>query len=754
MSNDPMLEMFIFENMQLTERLEEILIEGDQQGVLGEEHINEIFRVMHTIKGSAAMMEYNNIATVGHHVEDMFYFIREHKDAAPDWKIIVDLCLESADFFKQEVGKIQVGQKSDGDEAALVEKIKHYMDVLTGVAPAEASSVSAPASAPVAASVQSSAAPEEDDDDEEEEDDEQSVAVPEPAEGESCFLVHVFFEDGCKMENIRAYQITNSLSDYSNRIDSQPADLLEDCSDEIIVNGVKLFVYTTQPYDKIKTIVSEALFVRSFEVTTVQGGVSAPDSAQEEAPVEELPVVEAPVKEAAPKKSKAKKEKVKSESVEAEVAPVVAAEAAPVQVAEVSVAAVAPSAPAPSVAPPPTQAAVAAPPAEVKQSFISVNVDKLDKLMDLAGELVISVAMVINSPDLEGLNLEGFEKAASMLSKNTSELQDIIMSVRMIPISSTFHKMHRIVRDVSRKLNKEVEFTLIGEETEVDKNMIDNLSDPLMHIVRNSMDHGIESDPDEREAKGKSRVGHIVLEARNSGSDVIITCTDDGRGLDRDKILSKAIAQGMLTKPESEYTDKEIYNFVMAPGFSTKDQVTELSGRGVGMDVAKKNIEKIGGTVTVDSTPGQGTINTIRIPLTLAILAGIEIKVGSNFYLVPTLNIRESFKPQTEQIVVDPDGNEMILFRGECYPIVRLHSLFSVHTDIVNFPDGIIMMVEDEGKMTGLFADTLVGEQQVVVKPIPQFITERIGQIRGIAGCTILGNGNISLIIDVKSLTQ
>ncbi|MCL2081045.1 MAG: chemotaxis protein CheA [Oscillospiraceae bacterium] len=736
MSSDPMLEMFIFESTQLTERLEEILIEGEQQGVLGEEHINEIFRVMHTIKGSAAMMEYNNIATVGHHVEDMFYFIRENHDVSPDWKIIVDLCLESADFFKQEVGKIQAGQNSDGDENALLNKITGYMNVLTGKEPAPSPFAKTPS--PVAYVPSAAAAPPPPQEAEEEEDEEEADAgAPAAAEGELCYLVHVFFEDGCKMENIRAYQITNALSDFTSRIDSVPADLLEDCSDEIISNGVKLYVYTDQTYEKINTVVSEALFIKTFELTLIQGAETVADEPGPEP--EPVAVEQAPEPAPEPKKAKAKKSAAKAEPAP-EPEPAVAAEPVP--------------APAIASAPVPAAAsAAAAPPAEVKQSFISVNVDKLDKLMDLAGELVISVAMVINNPDLEGLNLEQFEKAASMLSKNTSELQDIIMSVRMIPISSTFHKMHRIVRDVSRKLNKEVEFVILGEETEVDKNMIDNLSDPLMHIVRNSMDHGIEN-PEEREQAGKPRVGRIVLEARNSGSDVIITCTDNGRGLDRDKILAKAIAQGMLTKPESEYTDKEIYNFVMAPGFSTKDQVTELSGRGVGMDVAKKNIEKIGGTVTVDSTPGQGTVNTIRIPLTLAILAGIEIKVGSNFYLVPTLNIRESFKPQQEQIVVDPDGNEMILFRGECYPIVRLHSLFSVYTDVTKFEDGIMIMVEDEGHMTGVFADTLVGEQQVVVKPIPQFITERIGQIRGIAGCTILGNGNISLIIDIKSLTQ
>ena len=312
--------------------------------------------------------------------------------------------------------------------------------------------------------------------------------------------------------------------------------------------------------------------------------------------------------------------------------------------------------------------------------------------------------------------------------------------------------MHRIVRDVSKKINKEVELVILGEETELDKNIIDNLSDPLMHLVRNSMDHGLEATAEDRVRAGKPKVGHITLEAKNAGSDVIITVSDDGVGLNREKILKKAVAQGLVTKSENEYSDKEIYNFILLPGFSTKEQVTELSGRGVGMDVVKKNIEKIGGSVWLDSAPGTGTSVTIKIPLTLAILNGMEIKVGSNLYIVPTLNIRESFKPKPENIISSPEGNEMIMIRGECYPVVRLHEIFSIDSGATDFTDGIILMTEDEGETVGIFADQIIGEQHVVVKPIPTFIIKNIGSLEGISGCTILGNGNISLIIDVKSL--
>ena len=683
MSNDPMVEMYVIENVQLTERLEEILIEGEQLGGFNSEHINEIFRIMHTLKGSAAMMDYTSISTLAHSAEDMFFYIRENESARPDWGAIADICLDAVDFFKGEVAKIQSSMAVDGDNSYLVERCRANLSKMQGEELEHTETL---------AGALAAAMPE---------------IAPVPVGG-NIFRVQVFFQENCKMENIRAYQIVNALGAVAARIETVPAELLEDCADEIIKHGAGLTVYTEASLDVVRGIVGEALFVDRFEVNPFQ-----------------------PALEAAP---------VHEELHEAQAAE---------ELEETPLAVTAADKPARPAAP-----RASSPAPEVKASVINVNVEKLDRLMDLMGEIVISVAMVIRSPDLKGLKLDAFEKSASQLLKNTNELQNVIMSVRMIPISSTFHKMNRIVRDTAKKLGKDVELVILGEETEVDKNIIDNLSDPLMHIVRNAMDHGLEDTAEARTSAGKSTTGCITLEARNSGSDVLISCSDDGRGLNRDKILAKASKQGLLTHAESEYSDKEIYQFIMLPGFSTNEQVTELSGRGVGMDVVKKNIEKIGGSVQLDSEPGRGMTVTIRIPLTLAILQSIEIEVGDNHYLIPTLNIRESFKAQREDIIVDPDGNEMILFRGECYSIVRLHRLFKVPCRTEEFEDGIMIMVEDEGKMIGLFADALVSEQQAVVKPIPNFITERIGQIRGISGCTIMGNGNIDLIIDIKSLAQ
>jgi two-component system chemotaxis sensor kinase CheA len=312
--------------------------------------------------------------------------------------------------------------------------------------------------------------------------------------------------------------------------------------------------------------------------------------------------------------------------------------------------------------------------------------------------------------------------------------------------------MHRIVRDMSKRLAKEVHLDIIGEETEVDKNIIEHISDPLMHLVRNSVDHGME-DPEEREAKGKPRAGVVTLEAKNAGSDVLIIVRDDGKGLSREKILKKARENNLLFKNEEDMTDKEIFNLILLPGFSTKDKVTEYSGRGVGMDVVTRNIEAVGGSLTVDSIADKGTSITMKIPLTLAIIDGMNIKVGAARYTLPIVSIKESFRPKQGDVFQDPEGNEMIMVRGNCYQVRRLSEMYQVKTKITKFSDGIIIMVEQDEKTVCVFADELLGQQQVVVKALPQYI-QSFKKIKGLAGCTLLGDGSISLILDVARIVN
>jgi two-component system chemotaxis sensor kinase CheA len=359
--------------------------------------------------------------------------------------------------------------------------------------------------------------------------------------------------------------------------------------------------------------------------------------------------------------------------------------------------------------------------------------------------------MVSENPDLEGLDLENFSKQARQLTKLTDELQDTVMAVRMVPVAMIFQRMRRVVRDMAKRLGKEAELILMGDSTEVDKTIFDALNDPIMHLVRNAMDHAIETKK-EREAAGKNPVGHVIISAQNIGGDVIITVSDDGKGLDSQKILAAAAEKGLLKKPESEYSEREIFNLLMLPGFSTKENVTEFSGRGVGLDVVKANIERIGGTLIIESVKGTGTNVILRIPLTLAIISCMEIKLGGGIYSVPISNIRESFKSTAGQLLSDPHGNEMIMLRGEAYPVIRLYEEFKISTAIRDIDDGILMLVDAGDKMACLLCDELLGQFQVVVKPLPKYLHEFDVNQAGISGCTILGNGEISLIVDVQEL--
>ncbi|NLK29283.1 MAG: chemotaxis protein CheA [Clostridiales bacterium] len=519
---------------------------------------------------------------------------------------------------------------------------------------------------------------------------------------QNTYQVDIFFEEGCEMENVRAYSIIHKLKEQTECFAYYPGDILDsDRSIGVIrQKGFRIFLKANSTYQEMQDFFLQTIFIKSLDLIQYEDD-SIFDSIcrKGQDPLANQRKEDKPLDLDSCEESK---QSVREGTISS------------------------------------------------KQSIISVNVAKLDKLMDLVGELVIAEAMVIQNPDLKGLELTNFQKAARQLNKITSEIQDTVMAVRMVPLSTTFHKMNRIVRDMCRKMEKEVRLKIIGEETEVDKNIIEHISDPLMHLVRNAIDHGIE-EPELRKEKGKPKEGTLTLEAKNSGNDVLIIVQDDGKGLNKDRILKKASEHGLLLRNEEDMSDTEIYNLILMPGFSTKNEVTEYSGRGVGMDVVTKNIEAIGGSISIHSRPGRGTSFILKIPLTLAIIDGMNIKVGSSCYTLPTIAIKESFRPRREDIIIDPNGNEMIMVRGQCYPILRLHDFFKVKTEIHDFTAGIIIMVEQDNKTIGIFADELLGQQQVVVKGLPEYI-KRFKKIRGLTGCTLLGDGRISLILDVAGL--
>lgn len=397
--------------------------------------------------------------------------------------------------------------------------------------------------------------------------------------------------------------------------------------------------------------------------------------------------------------------------------------------------------------PEPNPAGSVKPAVSAVRQDIRVDLRKLDALINLVGELVIAEAMLTRHPLVTGLKDETVERAVYQLRRVSQDLQDVAMATRMIPLTATFQKMIRLVHDVSHKSGKRVELELRGEETEVDKTVIEQIADPLVHIVRNAIDHGIETS-DGRRAAGKPETGRLVIEGRHEGNEVWILVSDDGRGLDQNKIWRKALERGLVSGILSDFTEKQIYKLIFEPGFSTADKVTDISGRGVGMDVVKKNVEKIKGRVDIQNTPGQGCTMILRIPLTLAVIEGMVIRLGEVRYILPLLMIREAFRPKPEQIILTPDGRETVRVRDEFFGVIRLHAVFRRTAEFSRLEDGILVLVELEGQAVCLFCDELLGQQEIVIKGLSSYL----GEARGISGCTILGDGEVSLILDVHTL--
>lgn len=713
---ESMVDMYIYESTSLLEQLDQIMMKTESNNKFDDEDINEIFRIMHTIKGSSAMMGLDNMSALAHSIEDMFYIIREEKPVIHSIETLYDLVFSSSDLLKAEIDSLQDEDSVPTDFTEQINKIENFVTYLkTGEMP-DGNTDTATQKADDTAQAQA----------------ENADAGAEEQSGDDFLKIRVFFEDNCEMENLRATLLVNKISEYCTEIKYEPENIETDSSTAKIIseNGFLMKIKATEEnYKHIYREIEDSIDVKSYETVEDDSSAQKKESAETPAPAAAPEEPEVKIAEPAPQPQTEK-----------------------------------PAEPKP---PQPKPAAPAAQTTEEinnklaqkskhvskgKQSLISVNLNKLDQLLDMVGEIVIAEAMVTSNPDLKGLKLDNFQKATRQLRKLTDELQDIVMSIRMVPLSGVFNKMTRIVRDMKVKLGKDVNLVFEGEETEVDKSIIDNLNDPLMHMVRNSMDHGIESSQEERIARGKPAQGTITLAAYNSSGEVIIVVSDDGAGIDCQRVMEKAKANGLLTKPEEEYTEKEIFNMVMLPGFSTNTEVTEYSGRGVGMDVVRQSIEKIGGTVSVDSKWGEGTNFIIKIPLSLAIVDGIEVSVGSSIFTIPINSIKEFIKLKENQLFYDTSGKEIVKIRNKCYPLIRLHEFYGLEPASDNIYDGVVVLVEADGKSACILVDELIGEQQVVVKPFsPMFNRYNIKQ-QGMAGCTILGDGSITIILDIGNI--
>lgn len=671
---ESMLDTYLFETNSLLERLDELLIEAEKAGDFTTDNVNEIFRIMHTIKGSSAMMEFNSLMTIAHNIEDLFYHIRENgieQLTAGFRQDLFDLMFRSTDYLRSEVEKVENNQPLTTNIDSFADQIKSFLDKISGKL-AESS----------------------------------KETVSETENLTDPFLMRIYFDDGIGMENLRAYMLIAALDEEEISNHHFPMDLEGNLANAgVIAEQGFLLGFPTKAYmDRAKQIIKQTASIHTYEI--LREAKEEPKAAKGEgshSPSPSHPAQkEGDVKTALPSGSSS------------------------------------------------GHTATGA----AKQSLISVNLSKLDSLMAIVGEIVITESMVTSSPELKDLKLDSFLKSSRQLRKLTDELQDIAMSLRMVPISGVFQKMNRIIRDMKRDLNKDVKLEIIGENTEVDKTIVDCINDPIMHIVRNAMDHGIEESSEEREAAGKPARGTITLSAEHTGSEVIITISDDGRGMLSKPILATAAKNGLLTKPEGEYSRREVLSLLMLPGFSTNEAVTEFSGRGVGMDVVKKNVEAVGGTILLTSEEGHGSCVTLKIPLTLAIVDGMEVSVGDSIFTIPISNINQAFKVTTDDVFHDSEGNEIIKRMGDYYPVIRLHNLYHIKPRFDSVENGILLWVESGEKSYCLFLDELLGEQQVVVKPLPSFLYNFDIKNSGITGCTIMGDGNISIILDIASLYE
>ncbi len=695
---DGMLDMFLYESSQLLEKLEGIILEKKDEECFDESDINEIFRVMHTIKGSSGMMMYENITKVSHKLEDVFYYLRESQpDNVPHLELVGKV-LDVSDFITGELDKIKEGSNPDGDEKDILADLDKFLNRLKGEIKDQGIRL-----------------PKEN----KHEEPSQFYIAPVASEESRFYKIVIHYRNDTQMSNIRAYSATYALKEIAEDLLYTPEDIIsnEASADVILAEGFHMLLQTKSSKEDVLGLIDsfEAEKIDFEEITAAEYGRGLTEIAQDEKPIvinldDEKPVVKEEEKDPVPGDYVVKtKETGKGKTL---------AKNQPKQ-----------------------------------QSIISVNVEKMDALMDLIGEIVIAEAVVLQNPDLKvpGLDLTNFQKASAQLTKITTELQEVIMSMRMMPLTNVFQKMKRIVFDVSRKLGKDIELEVIGEDTEVDKNIIEHISDPLMHLVRNSVDHGIEENVQDRLEKGKAAQGKIILEAKNEAGKVYISVKDDGKGLKKEKLYEKALANGLIGNKEiTEFSDSEIYRFITLPGFSTKEVVTEYSGRGVGMDVVVKNIQSIGGRLDIDSEEGYGSTMTLIIPLTLAIINGIVVQVGDSSFVIETASIKEFVRVGEDTIVQEPSGEEYIVLRGECYPFIRLNERYQLPDSQEKVDNGIVVVLEHEGRQICVLIDRLIQEQEIVVKPIPSYIKK----VKGLSGCTQLGDGSIALILDIAGLIE
>ena len=685
-------QVFFEEASENLDNMEQLLLNLNIE-TADDEELNAIFRCAHSIKGGAATFGFSDVAELTHQMETLLDKLRRH-ELQPTSQM-VDVLLQSGDALREQLGRHQGSGAAPVDTSELLLSIKTLVDggTLDG----------APAPAPKAAAAPAPAA-----------------AAPAPARPAGPVARQLELKVGPLSNPAQADNLVELFKEITDLGTIEPLD------GGIAADGIRRFkVLTTSTDNDLLDLFTFHVAREQVQLSPLGEGFGFHEGAPG-APVE------------------TKKEEDPGYGFFDDAPGMPAASSTGTEVKTVAEA-------------PKPVAAAARPAAKVEpraggggmdQSTLRVSVEKVDQLINLVGELVITQAMLAqNSRNVDPGLYQQLSSGLADLERNTRDLQESVMSIRMIPMSVVFNRFPRMLRDLAAKLGKRVELVTQGEATELDKGLVEKITDPLTHLVRNSCDHGIES-PSERMAKGKPEHGTITLVASHQGGSIVIEVRDDGRGLNREKLIKKAREKG-IDAPDT-MTDQEVWGLIFAPGFSTADQVTDVSGRGVGMDVVKKNITQLGGTVEIDSAEGYGMKVSVRLPLTLAIMDGMSVGVGEEVYILPLSSVVESFQVQADTIKTVGGSGRVVEVRDEFMPVVELEQVFNVPRFDFEHVSSIMVVVEAEGGRVALLVDELLGQQQVVVKNLEA----NYRKVTDVSGATIMGDGRVALILDVGSLVR
>jgi len=679
------LEIFIDESKEHLQSLNESLLILEKNP-LDTAVINEIFRVAHTIKGMAGTMGFSKMATLTHDMEDVLQTLRTGEIQAN--ASIVDVlfkCLDALDGYVNDV--VTQGSEGEGNNDDIIKALKTIIETKGQLT--DTTDVKDLVAATAEVVLEKT--------EEKELDQYEQSAVNKAIKGNlNVFKLNIMFNPGCVLKAARAFIVFQKLELVAEVIKALPP--VEDIEDEKFDTEITLYIVTGKDKDYIQTEIMGISEIDDVKIENV-------DAAE----IEEVKKDEPAVKEdkKAEKKDEPKAVEVKEEKK-------------------------ADSGQNNNQAKPKTG------------KTVRVDIDRLDTLMNLVSELIIIKTR------LEGLELgdktSRYVEAVEYLERITTSLHDAVTKVRMVPVETVFNRFPRMIRDIARDLNKEIELTMFGEETELDRTVIDEIGDPLIHILRNSADHGIEA-LEERRAAGKPDEGHIYLRAYQDGNNVVIEVEDDGKGIDVEKVRSKIIERGLLNRESAENLSKEeVIDYLFKPSFSTADKVTDLSGRGVGLDVVKTKIESLSGSVEVETTYGKGSKFIIRLPLTLAIIQALLVNIGTEKYAIPLNSVQQIIDVDTDDIKL-VQKKEVIMYRDSVVPIVRLAKFFDAPAEEEK-KQQVVVIVKKGDRLFGFIVDSLFGQQEIVIKSLGKLLAG----MKYIAGATILGDGNVALILDINTI--